>query len=210
MLPQRDLPAVIVCAARDPVVARDALDDQQSPVGQHEPLEAGPRLAGVRERLATDDLPECADRIACDVLWRLAHGAVRPRAVRLVPHDAAADGLNELALPREPVIGAPFELNRQPGGKLRLVPPRELAGAGPPRPQLRHDRVGPGHARAASRHAPIEQRVLGVEVAEPSELARFECGSQSPADARGHNTHMFSACEAKALRGPTVSAPGLP
>jgi hypothetical protein len=45
----------------------------------------------VRERLAPVDLPERTHRIGGDVLGRLGRSAVRPRAVRLVPHDAAAD-----------------------------------------------------------------------------------------------------------------------
>jgi hypothetical protein len=66
----------------------------------------------------------------------------------LLAHDAAVDGLNEMALPRERTFGATFELDRQARRELRLVPARELAAAAPPVAQLRNDRLGAGRVRA--------------------------------------------------------------
>src|SRR5205823_13861378 len=57
LLPEPDLAAVVMRDARDPVLAGETFDDQPPPVGHHYPLQAGPRLAGVRERLAPVDLP---------------------------------------------------------------------------------------------------------------------------------------------------------
>ena len=70
--PKGNLAAVVVRNARDPVLAGETFDDQPSPVGYHYPLQAGPRLAGVRERLAPVDLPDRARGIGGGVLERLA------------------------------------------------------------------------------------------------------------------------------------------
>ncbi len=82
-----------------------------------------------------------------------------------------------MTLPRERAVGATFELDRQARGELRLVPARELAAAVPPLAQLCDDRLGPGRARTAAGHAPVEGRVLGVDIAEPLEGAGLERGS---------------------------------
>jgi hypothetical protein len=113
LLPEPDLAAVVMRGARDPILAGETFDDQLPPVGQHYPFQAGPRLAGVRERLAPVDLPDRARRVGGGVLERLDRRAVRPRAVRLVAHDASLDGLDEMALPCERTVGVTFELDRQ-------------------------------------------------------------------------------------------------
>jgi hypothetical protein len=135
------------------------------------------RLAGVRERLAPVDLPDRARGIGGGVLERLDRRAVRPCAVRLVPHDASVDGLDEMALPCERTVGVTFELDRQTRREHRLIPTRQLAAAAPPLAQLRDDCLGADRLGTAAGHAPVEDRVLGVEIAERFEGAGFERGS---------------------------------
>ena len=53
-------------------------------------------------------------------------------------------------------------------------------------------RLGPDRVRAAAGHAPVEDRVLGVEIAEPPEGAGFECSSQSLTKAHGHDPRMLA------------------
>ena len=97
-----------------------------------------------------------------------------------------------MALARERTAGKTFELDRQARGERRLVPARELTAAAPPLAQLRDDCLGADRVGTAAGHAPVEDRVLGVEIAEPPEGAGFERGSQSLAKAHGHDPRMLA------------------
>src|SRR5436190_3695188 len=186
--------------ARDPVLAGETFDDQPPPLGHHHPLQACPRLPGVRERLAPVDLPDRAHGTGDGVLERLDRRPLRPRTVRLMPHDTSVHGLDEMALARERTAGKTFELVRQARGERRLVPARELTAAAPPLAQLRDDCLGADRVGTAAGHAPVEDRVLGVEIAEPPEGAGFECGSQSLAKAHGHDARMLAPSVGERLR----------
>jgi hypothetical protein len=118
--PQRGLAAAVVRHTRDPVGAREPLDDEPLAVDEHNPLEAGAGLARMCQRFAPGDLVEPPSRgDGCVVGQLLQFAALRPCAVRLVTNNPAVTNLQELPLTLGGTPGAALELDRQAGRERR-------------------------------------------------------------------------------------------
>ena len=179
-LEERQFTPLVLRPLGDPVASRsEVLEHERFTVAQTYALEPVPRLAGMRQRLARDDVETGRQRCV-----HIRPGArLRSRRVRLLAHDALPLELKEVALAPDLVAGLSLQLDRKPGRKLLDVPAQQRAGLGPPRSQLSDDRFRPRQRDAPAWDEGVEERILRVPVEQRLEVRRLVT---APEDVRIH------------------------